>query len=102
MRSAASPGRRGRPGSGAPVAPFDSSRRPVYSPLGSPPNRHRGIPMKRRLTLPALAALAALAAVVALPVAAAGWRAGAVAPAAPASRPAPALDRAALAARVRA
>ena len=58
--------------------------------------------MKRRYSLPVLLALAALAAVAALPVVAAGWRAGTGPLAAPATPPAPALDRAALAARVRA
>ena len=52
--------------------------------------------MKRRYPLLALAAVAAL------PVVAAGWRAGAGSLVTPPRPPAPALDRAALAARVRA
>jgi hypothetical protein len=54
------------------------------------------MPTKRRYPLLALAAVAAL------PVVAAGWRAGAGSLVAPTTPPAPALDRAALAARVRA
>jgi mannosidase alpha-like ER degradation enhancer 2 len=52
--------------------------------------------------LPAITALAAIVAPAQAPPVAAGWAAGAVAAAAPVSPPAPALDRAALAARVRA
>jgi len=58
--------------------------------------------MNRRYSLPVRAALAALAAVAALPVIAAGWGSGTGPLAPPAKPPAPALDRAALAARVRA